>query len=154
MIRMCRAVALGRSQFARSLTCGGEPQKRRYQHSGKFRLSPKKPGAIKATATATGISGRKISFIKIIGMSLTEMATRSRRWILKETKSGQTGRKIRTNEGSASRTHPYQAYEGTKLWRSIDKAITSLVKNGDLSEQTRREYIVGYLVKSVSDLIA
>ena len=48
-------------------------------------------------------------------------------------------------------SHPYQEFEGTKLWKSIDKAITKLAKNGDLCEQTGRAYIVGYLVKSVID---
>lgn len=70
---------------------------------------------------------------------------------MKEIKSG---RRTRTSDDPALRTHPYEEYEGTKLWKSIDKAIGKLVKNGDLCEQTGRQYIVGYLVKSVRDSIA
>jgi polyhydroxyalkanoate synthesis regulator phasin len=50
-----------------------------------------------------------------------------------------------------SNEHPYKAYERTGVWKAIDKAITELVKNGDLTEQTARPYIVGFLTKAVVD---
>jgi hypothetical protein len=44
-------------------------------------------------------------------------------------------------------SHPYREYEGTPLWRALNKGIADLVENQDLEERTRREYIVGYLCK-------
>ena len=41
--------------------------------------------------------------------------------------------------------HPYTRYEQTPLWKALDKGIDDLVKNNDIEELTRREYIVGYL---------
>ncbi len=49
-----------------------------------------------------------------------------------------------------SQTHPYIAYEGSPLWKVVSKAITDLVRNGDLSETTEHPYIVGYICKKVS----
>jgi hypothetical protein len=43
--------------------------------------------------------------------------------------------------------HPYKKYEGTQLWRALDKGIGDLVQNQDLIEQEHRAYIVGYLCK-------
>ena len=36
----------------------------------------------------------------------------------------------------------------------MDKAIDDLVENGDLTETTRREYIVGYICKKLQHLLA
>ena len=33
------------------------------------------------------------------------------------------------------------------MWASVDTALTDLVANGDLVEQTNRKYIVGYFCK-------
>jgi hypothetical protein len=41
--------------------------------------------------------------------------------------------------------HPYKEYEGTGLWRALNKGIRDLVENQDLKETAGREYIVGYL---------
>jgi hypothetical protein len=43
--------------------------------------------------------------------------------------------------------HPYGKFEGTGLWRAVNKGIHDLVENQDLNETARREYIVGYLCK-------
>jgi hypothetical protein len=43
--------------------------------------------------------------------------------------------------------HPYKEFEKTVLWKSLDEGIHDLVENRDLKEITRREYIVGYLCK-------
>lgn len=48
--------------------------------------------------------------------------------------------------------HPYTKYEGSPLWNIISEAISELVENQDIEETTRREYIVGYLVKEISSL--
>jgi hypothetical protein len=53
--------------------------------------------------------------------------------------------------GTDKRRHPYSAYESTDAWRIIDAAITELVENRDLEETTAREYIVGYLVKALTE---
>jgi hypothetical protein len=45
--------------------------------------------------------------------------------------------------------HPYQAFEASPTWKRVDRAISALVKNGDIQETTRREYIVGYICKMI-----
>lgn len=49
-----------------------------------------------------------------------------------------------------SGSHPYKQYENTALWRAIDEALADLVDNGDLSEKTSRNHIVGYLTQQVA----
>jgi len=46
-------------------------------------------------------------------------------------------------------THPYSRWEGTPLWKTIEKGIADLVENNDITEKTDRKYVVGYLCKSV-----
>jgi len=46
--------------------------------------------------------------------------------------------------------HPYTDFEGSVLWRTIEKAIAALVKNGDLEEHTPREYIVGSICQTIA----
>ena len=46
--------------------------------------------------------------------------------------------------------HPYKQFEGSVLWKSIDHAINRLSVNSDIIEQTRREYIVGYICSELS----
>ncbi len=46
-------------------------------------------------------------------------------------------------------THPYLAWERTPLWRAIEKAVADLVENQDLVEDEYREYIVGYICKTI-----
>jgi len=48
------------------------------------------------------------------------------------------------------RTHPYARWEGTPLWKAIDKGIADLVGNNDIIEKADRKYIVGYLCKAVN----
>ena len=43
--------------------------------------------------------------------------------------------------------HPYRDFEGTPLWKAIDKGIGDLIKNHDLKEMTPRAHVVGYLCK-------
>jgi hypothetical protein len=50
-------------------------------------------------------------------------------------------------------SHPYEAFEADPLWPVVSDAISNLVANGDLSEQTAREYIVGYIVKNIRDSV-
>lgn len=46
--------------------------------------------------------------------------------------------------------HPYESYEGTPLWRTIDEAIGHLESNRDLALTTARSHVIGYLCRSVS----
>jgi len=48
-------------------------------------------------------------------------------------------------------THPYKAHEKTELWEVVSRAIADLVENGDVAEETAREYIVGYLCEKLKD---
>jgi hypothetical protein len=45
---------------------------------------------------------------------------------------------------------PYDKLKTTKNWVAVENAIKDLVNNGDLEEKTPREYIVGYIVQSIS----
>lgn len=62
--------------------------------------------------------------------------------------SGQMDRKT-INNRVKDRTHPYRTFQGTKLWKKVNAAITALVVNGDIQETARREYIVGYICKKI-----
>ena len=44
-------------------------------------------------------------------------------------------------------SHSYEDFEKTRLWKALNKGILDLVKNKDIEEITRREYVVGYLCK-------
>jgi hypothetical protein len=46
--------------------------------------------------------------------------------------------------------HPYVKFEGSVLWRTIEREIAALVKNGDLQELTAREYIVGSICRAIA----
>ncbi len=46
-------------------------------------------------------------------------------------------------------THPYLAWKSTALWRAVEKAVSDLVENRDLVEDEYREYIVGYICKTI-----
>ncbi len=46
--------------------------------------------------------------------------------------------------------HPYGEFEGTRLWKTIEKGVRDLVRNKDIKEMTQREYVVGYLCKLLS----
>ena len=37
------------------------------------------------------------------------------------------------------------------LWQAIDKVVEDLVNNTDIEEKTERDYIVGYICKSLFD---
>ena len=46
--------------------------------------------------------------------------------------------------------HPYTRWEGTPLWRVIDKAACDLVQNRDVVEDEYHEYIVGYICEIIN----
>lgn len=50
-------------------------------------------------------------------------------------------------------SHPYFDFEETLLWKVINKGIEDLTDNQDITETTRREYIVGYLCSLLKDFI-
>ena len=45
--------------------------------------------------------------------------------------------------------HPYVVWQGTPLWKAVEKAVADLVENQDLVEKEYREYIVGYICKII-----
>ncbi len=45
--------------------------------------------------------------------------------------------------------HPYKNLEGTAVWLIVDSALADLEENQDLTLTTAREYVVGYLCKSL-----
>ncbi len=47
--------------------------------------------------------------------------------------------------------HPYTLYERLEAFRVTERALAELVDNQDVEETTPRPYIVGYLVKALSD---
>jgi len=47
--------------------------------------------------------------------------------------------------------HPYKSHEKTDLWEVVWRALADLKENGDIEEQTRREYIVGYLCEKLRE---
>jgi hypothetical protein len=65
-----------------------------------------------------------------------------------EGSSGQMDRKT-INSQTRKQDHPYQEFEASPTWKRVDRAISALVKNGDIQETTRREYIVGYICKMI-----
>jgi hypothetical protein len=46
--------------------------------------------------------------------------------------------------------HPYTQFDGSVLWRAVEKQVAALVKNGDLKEMTSRKYIVGSICKAIA----
>jgi len=48
-----------------------------------------------------------------------------------------------------SNDHPYREYEKSPIWKVVAQAVDDLAKNGDLIEQTRREYLVGYITRKL-----
>lgn len=50
-----------------------------------------------------------------------------------------------------SNEFPYHNFQSHPAWGAVDRAIEKLVDNSDLIEQTHRRYIVGYIVKELSE---
>jgi len=48
-------------------------------------------------------------------------------------------------------THPYQKYEKTKEWKIISDSLDLLCENQDISINTRKEYIIGYLCSKLNE---
>jgi hypothetical protein len=46
------------------------------------------------------------------------------------------------------KTHPYEEFEGSVLRRTVEKAVSALVKNGDMPELAARKYIVGSICRA------
>jgi hypothetical protein len=64
-----------------------------------------------------------------------------------DTLSGSTH--LEKTSGGNGFASPYDAYKGTPLWKTVEKAIVDLVKNTDIVEATRRDNIVGYICKEL-----
>jgi hypothetical protein len=46
--------------------------------------------------------------------------------------------------------HPYRKFEGTPLWDTVEKAVSALIANGDITEKTAHEHIVGYFCNAIT----
>jgi len=46
-------------------------------------------------------------------------------------------------------THPYIEFEKTLIWKIVEKSINELSINQDIDLTTKKEYVVGYLTKSI-----
>jgi hypothetical protein len=46
---------------------------------------------------------------------------------------------------------PYDPHRESDVWKVIDEAIRDLVNNHDLVENTRRDYIVGYICQKLQE---
>lgn len=68
-------------------------------------------------------------------------------------KSGRVGRRTKTmtEMGPSVHHHPYEALEGTSLWKRVGRAISDLMENQDIQLMTPREYVIGYICKRVKD---
>ena len=45
----------------------------------------------------------------------------------------------------------YGEFEDSRAWQVVERAISDLAENQDLDETTPRYFIVGYLVKALSE---
>jgi hypothetical protein len=45
--------------------------------------------------------------------------------------------------------HPYIELENSEMWEKVAKSIQDLIENQDLVLQTRKEYVIGYICKSI-----
>ena len=95
------------------------------------------------------ISGKKISYIKIIGIYQIEQQTIIKLWrlILIENFYGQHDPKILTNNLS----NMYEEYNKSKHWKTIKKALNNLEKNNDLKICTKEEYVIWYLISMIEN---
>jgi hypothetical protein len=50
----------------------------------------------------------------------------------------------------SAKQHPYVEIEGGVLWRRVDTMIAAPARNGDLTELTAREYIVGAICQAIA----
>ena len=57
-------------------------------------------------------------------------------------------RRVRTL--SERNPHPYLLFQGTPLWKAVEKGVSDLIENQDLIEKTNRGYIVGYICKVIT----
>jgi hypothetical protein len=44
---------------------------------------------------------------------------------------------------------PYERWTTDPLWETVSAAVSDLVENVDLKEQTAHDYIVGYIVMKI-----
>lgn len=46
-------------------------------------------------------------------------------------------------------THPYQQFEGTPLWATLEKALAELEANSDSRLTTAPAHVIGFLAKAL-----
>jgi hypothetical protein len=63
---------------------------------------------------------------------------------------------VLVQQSAQNMTFPYDRWTSDPLWPTVNDAISDLVVNADLTEQTAREYIVGYIgmkIRSAPDQV-
>ncbi len=48
-------------------------------------------------------------------------------------------------------SHPYEKYEGTKLWQVVCDILKDLKDNQDLELTTKEEYVIGYICNEIDN---
>ncbi len=46
---------------------------------------------------------------------------------------------------------PYEEYENSQLWNVIKKSLDDLVDNQDIVITTKKDYVIGYICKKISE---
>ena len=60
-------------------------------------------------------------------------------------------RRTKEQEQVTAALFPYEVYRSTKAWQVLDGALSELVLNRDIIEETDRRYIVGFLIQRLSE---
>ena len=47
-------------------------------------------------------------------------------------------------------SHPYEAFERTPLWKTLDAALAELEHNQDVALTTTRQHVIGYLCQQLA----
>lgn len=53
-------------------------------------------------------------------------------------------------DSNAEQLESYNQFIRTANWTVLDRAVSELVENGDMSEGTSHEYVVGYLCQALA----
>jgi len=60
---------------------------------------------------------------------------------------------MKQNVDDIAQKYPYTEYENTPLWITVDKSLSDLEQNQDIKLSTPKEYVIGYICKSITESI-
>jgi hypothetical protein len=58
---------------------------------------------------------------------------------------------MKHNKENNSADHPYVDFENTPLWIAVNNSLIELEQNQNIKITTRKEYVVGYICKQISN---